>query len=359
MVVGRYVALQQLRQGVSYFIHRQMSSGFLAWRMRHAMACCNRPWVRWASWRVHPTRANRELSRAWAVWLLMCTANMKAVVLERMSSEFREQRRLRRAFLWMATRADLMRLTAATVGRLEMAQVIKMRASFQGWCRHLSEHKRAEDNMRRALGRFMHQALFAGLQAFVRHTAWMSKMRYCLARLANKRLSGGWRTWMSATSGGSVGARLMRKAVHFMQHRELSRGHRAWRTAHEERVRALRLMRKGVSYMCNRKMAGAMRRWSSSIGGQSGRPPSWSVPSRTFATGSSRCRVAVVRHGRRARRGDATPPPRRGLLRRARGTARIRALAGPPAIGWPRARAQERRLPAACGVPQVAPRSAR
>ena len=250
MVVGRYVALQQLRQGVSYFLHRQMSSGFAAWRhaARHGLP---QPPMGELGIMARAIRhaLNRELSRAWAVWLPMCTANMKAVVLERMSSEFRQGRLLRRAFAWMATRADLMRLTAATVGRLEMANVVKMRASFQGWRRHLSERKRAEENMRRALGRFMHQALFAGLQAFVRHTAWMSKMRYCLARLANKRLSGGWRTWMSATSGGSVGARLMRKAVHFMQHRELSRGHRAWRTAHEERVRALRLMRKGVGYM--------------------------------------------------------------------------------------------------------------
>ena len=147
---------------------------------------------------------------------------MKAVVLERMSSEFRQGAPASRIRL-DGHAADLMRLTAATVGRLEMANVVKMRASFQGWRRHLSERKRAEENMRRALGRFMHQALFAGLQAFVRHTAWMSKMRYCLARLANKRLSGGWRTWMSATSGGSVGARLMRKAALHAAPRALAR----------------------------------------------------------------------------------------------------------------------------------------
>jgi len=268
MAIGRVRLIQNLRWGLSRMRTRKLSLGFASWRaacapreggyltskaLRHFMyRGLSNGWNAWQSkWAA--LTAKRELllkslghflkkglARGFGAWLEMADQRYAALDLMSKGADFLANRGGRRqlfsAFIWLAERADTMRLVAAVIGRLQMSIQRRLQEKWTLWLERVVE----------------------GVQ-----TQQYSDMllRKALFYMVNQKLAKGFSRWVRGTVGIGREDQLRRKAAGFFRHREFARALSMWRGVLVGRDATDALMRRALGFMRYREQAAAVTHW--------------------------------------------------------------------------------------------------
>ena len=190
MTLDRIEFMQKLRKGASYMLNRKLGGAFASWRRKYT---------------------RHELQP------------LSSGGLDALAHGFRSRRQLKRAFAWLAVRADLMRLAAAAIARLRETLHDRLHVAWEDWLESVVANVRSQQSMRRALSHMVNQSLVSGFRQLARGGGLKGKLRQGLARLVNRQLAAGWNSFAEFVVQRMRSQAIARRAIRHLGNGPLAR----------------------------------------------------------------------------------------------------------------------------------------